>query len=104
MAKPEAKQFENSIINPATTETYKIEDRLGSIIDGFGEVTIFQAPTEVDGALIQIKISPFHFWEASALSDRGRKKFINGLVRHMEGSPCVVLRQLTTTPADNRNA
>ena len=103
MAKPEAKQFQNSIINPATTETYKIEDRLDAIIDGFGEVTIFQVPPDVNGASIHVKISPFHFWEAATLSERGKKRFIKGLVRHMEGSPCVVLRQLTTTPAD-RNA
>jgi hypothetical protein len=100
----QAKRFENSVLKPADTETYKIEDRLGSIIDGFGEVTIFQEPTGEDGPSMPVKISPFHFWEASALSDKGRERFIKGVVAHMEGSPCVILRQLTTTPIDNRNA
>lgn len=99
-----ARQFEESIISPADTKTSEIEERLETLINGLGEVTIFQDPTP-NGQSIQAKISPFDLWEARELSDRGREKFIRAVSTYMqEKSPCVVIRQLTPVPARSRKA
>lgn len=94
-------QFETDVISPAYANPHIIESKLESIIDSLGEVTIFQAPTPT-GQSMQTKIGPFDFWEARELNQKAKEKFIKRVLGHIEESPCVVFRQLTSTPADNR--
>ena len=96
-------QFETIIFNPAHTSLSTIEQGLRSITDVWGEITIFQKPTN-QGAVSWIRINPSDFWEARELTPKARDKFIRGVLNHMKKSPCVVFRWLPLVPTHSKRA